>query len=51
MGRFLKDLYFTSFTIFFRIASNAWTPGINAGKGVAGVALIECALVLGILSD
>ena len=50
MFRFFKDIYFTAFTIFFRAASSTWTPGINAGKGVAGVALIESAFLLAIAS-
>ena len=49
MFQFFKETYFTAFTIFFR-AGVSWTPGYNAGKGIAGVTLIQFALLLGIAS-
>ena len=48
MPRFLKEIYLTAFVVFFRTGGSDWTPGINAGKGVAGVALIESAFLIGI---
>jgi hypothetical protein len=50
MLRLFKELYLTAFTIFFRVGGADWTPGINAGKGIAGIALIEALLLLGIAS-
>ena len=44
--RLLKELYLTFFTIFFRIACDAWSPEVNAGKGAAGVALVESLLLV-----
>lgn len=48
MPRFLNELYLTAFSIFFRAGGSAWTPSINAWKGVVGVALFEGALLIGI---
>jgi hypothetical protein len=45
--RFLRELYFTAFTLFFRLGVS-WTPQHNAAKGVAGVAVIEALLLLAI---
>jgi hypothetical protein len=50
MFKFLKEIYFTAFTIFFKVGGAAWTPGINAGKGVTGVTMIEWALFVGVWS-
>lgn len=50
MLRFFKELYLTMFTIFFRAGGAEWSSGVNAGKGVAGVTLIESAVLLSILS-
>jgi len=49
MFQFFKELYLTAFTIFFKVGGADWTPGINAGKGVASVALIESAFLIGIV--
>jgi hypothetical protein len=46
---FLRDLYFTGFTIFYRVGGADWTSGINSGKGVAGVTLVQSAFLLSIL--
>ena len=48
MRRFIKELYLTAFVIFFRIARDAWSHNVNAGKGVAGVTLIEVLLAIAI---
>lgn len=50
MFQFFKEIYFTAFIIFFRAGSADWTPTINASKGVAAVALIESAFLIGIAS-
>jgi sterol desaturase/sphingolipid hydroxylase (fatty acid hydroxylase superfamily) len=48
MIQFLKELYLAEFTSFFRSCSSLWTPGINAGKGVAGVSLFVCINLMGL---
>lgn len=50
MFQFFKEIYLTAFTIFFRTGGAAWTPGINAGKGVVGVAMIEWLVLIGLVS-
>jgi len=50
MCQFFKEIYLTAFTIFFRAGSAYWTPRINAGKGVTGVAMIEWIVLIGIAS-
>ena len=50
MFRYIKEIYLTAFTVFFRAGGADWTSGINAGKGVTGVALIESAFLLGAAS-
>lgn len=50
MLQFFKQIYLTAFTIFFRVGGADWTPGINAGKGVAGVAMIEWLILIGTAS-
>ena len=42
----LRQTYLTIFTLFFRAAAGSWTRSINAWKGVAGVTMIEWALVV-----
>lgn len=41
MFRFLKELYLTVFALGFKSGSSSWSPRINAGKGVFGIAVIE----------
>ena len=48
MFRFFKELYLTAFVLGFRVSGSSWTPGLNAGKGVAGVTLIEALILMGI---
>jgi len=51
MFRYCKEVYLTAFVFFFRAGGADWTPGFNAGKGTAGVALIEWACLLGAMSS
>jgi hypothetical protein len=44
----LKEIYLTSFVLFFRAFKTAWTPGINAWKGVAGVAVAQWLVLVGL---
>jgi hypothetical protein len=37
MFRFIKELYYTCFTLFYRLASDRWSRPSNIGKGIAGV--------------
>jgi len=46
MLRFLKEIYFTSFTILFRLGGGEWPRKVNAWKGVVGIALIEGLILL-----
>jgi hypothetical protein len=46
--RFFKEIYLTGFTLGFRVSGSSWSSGMNAGKGVAGVTLIEAAILMGI---
>ena len=46
MKRFLIELYYTSFVLFFRSGGAKWPTGVNVGKGVAGVAVIQCVFLL-----
>jgi hypothetical protein len=39
MIRFLKEIYLTGFTFFYRASNKSWSHGANAGKGAAGVSL------------
>src|SRR5271165_784750 len=48
--QFVDEVYLTTFTIFFRVGAHSWTPGINRGKGVAGVTCIQAIVVLSIAS-
>lgn len=45
---FFKEVYFTLFTICFRVGGSDWSSNVNAGKGVACVALIESAFIMAI---
>jgi uncharacterized membrane protein YqhA len=49
MFQFLKEIYFTAFTIFFRFRSRAWSPESNTGKSVGVITLIEWLFLLGIV--
>ncbi|HSY75113.1 MAG TPA: hypothetical protein VK810_06565 [Dongiaceae bacterium] len=42
----MKELYLAEFNSFFKAGSSSWTPGVNAGKGVAGVTLIEWVILI-----
>jgi hypothetical protein len=44
--RYIKQIPFVLFVIFFRAGGGQWTSGINALKGAAGITLIEWALVV-----
>jgi hypothetical protein len=46
--RFFKELYLVGFTLGFRASSSSWTPGLNAGKGVAGVTIIQVLIFMAI---
>jgi hypothetical protein len=48
MIRFLKELYFTSFTILYKIPGG--TPSSKSGTSVTAVAVIEGLLLAGIFS-
>src|SRR5258707_7422928 len=50
MIRFCKEVYLTTFTIFFKFCAQNWTPGVNTGKGVAGVGIIQGVMLLSILA-
>lgn len=41
----LKQFYLSVFLIFFRIGHNSWSPIVNSAKGVAGVTLVQIALL------
>lgn len=47
---FLKEIHLTAFIIFFRTGGGNLTPAMNVGKGIAGVVLIECALLLALMA-
>jgi len=54
MIRFVKELYFTMFTVGFRLRfpqrfGGGWGPDIDTPKGVVGVTLIEAVVLDGIL--
>ena len=51
MLSFFKEIYLTGFTIFFKVGSANWTHGINIGKGVTGVAMVEWLILIGIASQ
>lgn len=43
---YLKEVYLTLFVVFYRVFANAWTPGINAWKGVGGVTVLEALVII-----
>lgn len=43
---FIKDLYLTYFTLFFRFARDRWSYHINLVKGVAGIAAMETVILM-----
>lgn len=43
--RFLKEIYLTTFTMFFRIS--AWGPKTSVGVSVASIAMIESCVLIG----
>jgi len=48
MLHFLSEIYLTAFTLFFRAGGADWPRPINAGKGVAGIAMIEWLFLLSV---
>ena len=43
---FIRHSYLTLFVIFFRAGGTYWTRGINAWKGIAGLTLMQAALIV-----
>lgn len=43
---FIKDVYLTCFTLFYRFACKRWSHPSNVGKGVGGVTLVEGILLM-----
>jgi hypothetical protein len=48
MFQFLKDLYFTCFTLFFRVGIYRWSLPTEIGKAVVCVTLVEGIILMGI---
>ena len=48
MISFLKELYLSEFTSFYRASKSSWSHHYNAGKGVAGVSLFTFLIFAGI---
>ena len=44
----LKEIYFTAFTLGFRISGSSWSPVMNASKGVGGVSIFEAFILMSI---
>jgi hypothetical protein len=46
MIRFLRELYFVGFTIFFRASNKSWSHSINLARGAAGVSFFGWIMLL-----
>lgn len=47
MIRFLRDIYFTAFTIFYRLGISS-TPSWDKGRGAAGIAIIQAIVLMSV---
>ena len=48
MIRFFKELYFTCFTLFYRVGIYRWSLPVEIAKAVACVTLVEAFILMGI---